>query len=248
MIRSHLDFLIEDDAEKILRELLQTSSFSRHLSCLNPHSIYLSARDSEFKESLQNCDWIVPDGVGLILGSFILNFCGINRITGSDIFHLVSREINSRKDPGKVFFVGSTKENLEALVDKYRKDYPNVEVCGHMSPPFKDEFCEQDYQEVIRAILVAKPDFVWVGLGAPKQEKFCNNLMSRLSGHSCVFLSVGAVFDFYTGKVKRAHKIYRDFGLEWLSRLIQQPRRLWKRMFISAPYYIFLCIKTKFEQ
>jgi N-acetylglucosaminyldiphosphoundecaprenol N-acetyl-beta-D-mannosaminyltransferase len=122
-------------------------------------------------------------------------------------------------------------------------DYPNIRVAGSYSPPFKPSYSALELDEMIAAINTTQPDVLWVGMTAPKQEKWIFENRARLKVR--VAAAVGAVFDFYTGNVKRSHPTYQRLGLEWLPRLLQQPRRLWRRMFVSAPIFVWHTLKER---
>jgi N-acetylglucosaminyldiphosphoundecaprenol N-acetyl-beta-D-mannosaminyltransferase len=116
-----------------------------------------------------------------------------------------------------------------------QKDFPDIEIAGTYSPPYKPEFSTEESQDMVEAVNSAKPDVLWVGMTAPKQEKWIYQNKERLN---VSFIgAVGAVFDFYVGSVKRSHPWFLKHGLEWLPRLLQEPRRLWDRTFISAPMF-----------
>lgn len=212
------------------------------LACINPHSYAVSRKDSKFRDALSSAKWLVPDGVGIILGSRILNGKITQRITGYDIFEGVSTKLNEKKRY-TVFFLGSTSETLSKIREKYSLEYPELEVVGIYSPPFKPSYSAAELHEIKQAINDVSPDVLWVGLTAPKQEKF---IFENLSDLDVKFVgAIGAVFDFYIGNVKRSHPAFQKLGLEWLPRLIQQPRRLWKRTIISAPIFLFSVFKQK---
>lgn len=215
------------------------------LACFNPHSYAVSLQDSEFKSALNDANWLIPDGIGVVHASKVLSGNIKDRITGFDIFEGIHTRLNG-SDFNRIFFLGSTTDTLECIKKRMSIDYPHLEVVGVYSPPFKDEYDNQELDKMITAINIAKPDILWVGLTAPKQEKWIFNNISRLDIKFAG--AIGAVFDFYTGKVKRSHPIFQKLGLEWLPRLIQQPKRLWKRMFISAPIFMANVIKNKISK
>jgi len=208
----------------------------RWLACLNPHSYVEALHYPEFARALEAADWLVPDGSGVTLASRVLG-AGIRaRVTGSDVFTGLSRHLDERGG-ARVFFLGSTPETLAAIQARYERDYQNLRVVGTYSPPFQAEFSEVDYDEMAAAINAARPDVLWVGMGAPKQEISIVHLRDRLDVHFAA--AIGAVFDFYAGRVKRASPLFRRLGLEWLPRLLREPRRLWRRMFVSAPVFLW---------
>jgi N-acetylglucosaminyldiphosphoundecaprenol N-acetyl-beta-D-mannosaminyltransferase len=145
----------------------------------------------------------------------------------------------------RYFFLGSTEEVLEMIKANMARDYPNIIVAGTYSPPFKPEFSEEDNRAMHEAINRAKPDVLWVGMTAPKQEKWIYQNKAALNVR---FIgAIGAVFDFYVGRIKRSHPAFQRVGLEWLPRLIQEPRRLWRRNFVSNPKFLIRVIAQKFK-
>lgn len=206
----------------------------RWLACLNPHSYAVAKNDSAFSDALSDADWLVPDGVGIVLAGRLIGIPFFERITGFDIFDGVMRDLNDLG--GRVFFLGSSHENLSLVEARVGADYPNVVFAGKYSPPFRNEFSVEENEAMLSAVISAKPDVLWVGMTAPKQEKWLFENRERLP---VVFAgAIGAVFDFYSGKVKRSHPFFQRLGLEWLPRLVKQPRRLWRRMGVSAPLFI----------
>jgi len=216
----------------------------RWFACLNPHSYVIAKNDSVFSEALATADWLVPDGAGVVMASRFLGCPVHERVTGSDAFYELHDHLN-RHGGGGIFFLGATEEVLADIRRRMSADYPNLRVAGTLSPPYKPEFTRADVDEMIAAINAAKPDVLWVGMTAPKQEKWIFQNRQRLQ---VKFIgAIGAVFDFYSGRVKRSHPIFQALGLEWLPRLLQEPRRLWRRMGISAPIFIWHVLKAKIK-
>lgn len=214
----------------------------RWLACLNPHSYAVALGDMQFSKALQSADWLIPDGAGIVLASRVLGGAVRHRVTGSDIFFGVLSELD-RECSGSVFFLGSTEERLAEIRKRMAVNYPNVVVAGTYSPPFKPEYSESELDEMIEMINATSPDVLWVGMTAPKQEKWIAELIGRLDVRFAA--AIGAVFDFFTGNVQRSHPVFQRLGLEWLPRLIQEPRRLWKRTFVSAPIFIWHVMLAK---
>lgn len=217
----------------------------RWFACLNPHSYVLAKDDLKYSQALKKADWLVPDGIGIIVGLNIL--CGriIERITGYDLFTQLHKRMNQYNN-FSVFFLGSTEETLSIINNRMAKDYPNIKVSGVYSPPFKDNYSQSEIDQMISIINSVNPDILWIGMTAPKQEKWIydhiDSLNIRLAG------PIGAVFDFYAGTIKRSPPIFLHSGLEWLPRLIQQPKRLWRRTFISAPIFIADVLLAKIKK
>jgi N-acetylglucosaminyldiphosphoundecaprenol N-acetyl-beta-D-mannosaminyltransferase len=209
---------------------------------MNPHSYAVSLEDSEFSLALREANWLVPDGAGVVLASKILGGQIRERVTGSDIFRGVLEALN-RAEGRSVFFLGATEETLAVIRTRMSVDYPNVLVAGTYSPPFKPNYSPAELDDMVNAINAVEPDVLWVGMTAPKQEKWIYENRYRLNVRFAG--AIGAVFDFYTGRVKRSHPAFQRLGLEWLPRLFQQPRRLWRRMFVSAPIFLWHVVKAR---
>jgi len=235
------------DKDECVHEIvnwIENGSKGKYFVCANPHSLEVAKTDQVFAEAIKNADLIIPDGVGILIGSGLLGGGIRKRVTGSDIFWGLSRALN-RTNGFSVFFLGSTEENLAKIEDKMRYDFPNINVLGTYSPPFKAEFSDEENFLIIEAVNRVKPDILWVGMTAPKQEKWIcknkNKLDVKLIG------PVGAVFDFYTGNVKRSSPIYQNTGLEWLPRFLREPRRMWRRNLVSNPKFLLRIIGQRFN-
>jgi len=224
---------------KIITSWLNTGTTPKIFVCANPHSLVVARYDTVFQQTLHGGDLVTPDGTGIVLASKLLGGTIRQRVTGSDIFWGLSDALN--KTGGKrYFFLGSNEETLLAIKEKMAKEYPNISFAGSYSPPYLPEFNKEESQLMIKAVNEAKPDVLWVGMTAPKQEKWIYQHRDQLN---VKFIgAIGAVFDFYVGNVKRSHPIFQKMGLEWLPRLIQEPRRLFRRNFISSPLFISLVL------
>lgn len=214
----------------------------KYFVCANPHSLIMAQDDDIFQSAIKAADLIVPDGSGIVFASKILGGNIKSMITGSDVFRELSLILN--KTGGyRYFFLGATDITLKRIQEKMRIDYPDIHVAGVYSPPYKPEFSDNETNEMIDRINQAEPHVLWVGLTAPKQEKWVYRNRARLDVR---FIGpVGAVFDFYTERIKRSHPIFLKYGLEWLPRLLREPGRLWKRSFMSAPRFIYGILKQK---
>jgi N-acetylglucosaminyldiphosphoundecaprenol N-acetyl-beta-D-mannosaminyltransferase len=209
---------------------------ARWLACLNPHSYAVALENPEFEAALKDADWLIPDGVGVVLASRALGGGIRDRITGFDVFHGVNQALD-KGGGARVFFIGSTEDTLRRIREKMAVDYPGVEVVGTYSPPFKPSYSDDEIDEMIGAINAAQPDVLWVGMTAPKQETWIRRVRSRIDVRFVA--AIGAVFDFYVGKIQRSPPVFQRFGLEWLPRLVQEPRRLWRRTLVSAPVFVW---------
>ncbi len=147
------------------------------------------------------------------------------------------------KDGGSCFFLGSNEVTLERIIDHAKSDFPKVKVQTY-SPPFKAEFSDEDSNIMIDKINDFEPNVLFIGMTAPKQEKWAAIHLSKLNVHHVC--CIGAVFDFYAGTVKRAPKIMIGLGLEWFYRLIREPRRMWQRYLIGNPKFVWFVIQEKY--
>lgn len=209
-------------------------STGKWLACFNPHSYVTSLADSTFSRALRSADWLVPDGVGAVIACRFLGYRIRSRITGYDIFEGLMRRAEQHRYT--VFFIGSTEHILRACTERAAKEFPGVRVVGTFSPPFRASFSDADLVEMRRAINSVGCDILWVGMTAPKQEKWIVDNLPHLKARFAA--GIGAVFDFYARTVPRAPTLVQRIGLEWLFRLLQQPRRLWRRTFYSAPVFV----------
>jgi len=227
-----------------IEDWLDGEGTCNYFVCANPHSLVIAQSDPAFYQAIQEADLVTPDGSGIVLASRILGGDISARITGTDIFLGLSERLNNNAG-GSYFFLGSTEQVLSGIREKMAIDYPNIHVAGTWSPPFKAEFSAHENQLMIDAINQAKPDVLWVGMTAPKQEKWIHKHRDQLD---VKFIgAIGAVFDFYTGNVKRSHPVFQKLGLEWLPRLVRQPRKLWKRNLVSSPVFLWAVIKERFS-
>lgn len=136
-----------------------------------------------------------------------------------------------------VMFMGSSQKVLDLIVKRAAKVYPHLKVVTY-SPPYKPEFSEEDNKAIIDAINAADPDLLWIGMTAPKQEKWTYSHWNELNIH-CHVGTIGAVFDFFAGTVERAPMWWQRHGLEWLYRLLKEPKRMWRRYIIGNALFLF---------
>ncbi|MCH7403847.1 WecB/TagA/CpsF family glycosyltransferase [Belliella kenyensis] len=202
------------------------------INTINPHSYHVALNDKFFHDSLMEADILLPDGVGIVLANKLINKTSIQKIAGYDIFlHILE---SNRKKPIKCFFLGSKESTLSMIKARLRKEYPNVEFDCY-SPPFKSEFSEEDNAVMIDKINEFSPDFLFVGMTAPKQEKWTKANFKFLDVK--VVCNIGAVFDFYAGTTKRAPEFMVKSGLEWLHRSFKSTRLL-KRTLTTSPLFV----------
>jgi N-acetylglucosaminyldiphosphoundecaprenol N-acetyl-beta-D-mannosaminyltransferase len=206
-------------------------------ACANPHSLVVARGDAEFSEALDRASAIVADGFGCKLAATLTGVDVGPRVTGFDYFESMMASLN--RISGRAFFFGSRVEVLAAIVARVARDYPNVAV-ETLSPPF-GEWSHGENATMLESVRRFAPDVLWVGLTAPKQEKWVAANESALG--VSVVASIGAVFDYYAGFTHRAPRWVQRLGLEWLYRLAREPRRLWRRTVISAPQFLWMVLR-----
>jgi N-acetylglucosaminyldiphosphoundecaprenol N-acetyl-beta-D-mannosaminyltransferase len=212
------------------------------LAFVNPHSLAVARRDLEFIDALDAMDAVVADGIGCRLGAHLAGVRVGPRVTGHDFFTAFMRALD-RRGGRRAFFLGSTEPVLELIRQRCRVDHPGVEIGVH-SPPFGAWSPDED-ERLLELVADFSPDVLWVGMTAPRQEKWYAAMRHRL--RVPVVGCIGAVFDYYAGTVRRAPPMVRRAGLEWLYRLAGEPRRLWKRTLVSAPQFIWSATLQRFE-
>jgi N-acetylglucosaminyldiphosphoundecaprenol N-acetyl-beta-D-mannosaminyltransferase len=212
------------------------------LACANPHSLVTAEKDPEFAQALRDADILLPDGMGIIKASRMLGGSITQRVSGPDVFMGLLKYMQGQGGYS-CFFLGSTEETLSAISSRMESEYPDVHLAGVYSPPFADAFSETQNQEMIDAVNAAKPDVLWVGMTAPKQEKWVRQNLDKLDVK--LIGCIGAAFDFFAGTKKRSALVFRRLGLEWLPRLFREQRRMASRVLISAPKFFLMVRKQK---
>ena len=211
------------------------------INTINAHSFNTAQKDELFAEALAKGDYLIPDGASIIKACKWLNAKSqpTERIAGWDLFAFEMQKLNdnSKRGKGKVMFMGSSEKVLALIRERAAKDFPNLEVVTY-SPPYKSEFSDEDNAAIIKAINEANPDLLWIGMTAPKQEKWTYQHWNELNIH-CHAGTIGAVFDFYAGTAQRAPKWWQEHSLEWLYRLIKEPKRMWRRYVIGNPLFLW---------
>ncbi len=211
------------------------------INTLNPHSFCVAAQDSHFKTALQTSDILIPDGIGIVYAVRMLCNLKIRRIAGADMHRHLLQE--AQRKSLKVFYLGASNDTLQRIKNRIAGEYPAIEV-GLYSPPFKKQFSEEDNTKMIATVNQFAPDFLFVGMTAPKQEKWSYTHKNQLNAKAII--AIGAVFDFYAGTKSRAPNWLINLGCEWLHRFLKEPKRMWRRYLISNPQFIYYVFKEKF--
>ena len=213
------------------------------INTINAHSYNTARKDSLFAEALTNGDVLIPDGVSIVKACRWIKAKSLpkERIAGWDLFEFEMGRLNENQNENenkkRVMFMGSSEKVLELIRKKAAEVYPNIEVVTY-SPPYKPAFTDEDNRAIVEAINGANPDLLWIGMTAPKQEKWTYSHWDELNLH-CHVGTIGAVFDFFAGTVERAPQWWQDHSLEWLYRLIKEPKRMWKRYVLGNPLFLW---------
>lgn len=210
------------------------------INTINPHSWVIAERDDEFQSALLASDILLPDGVGIVLTARLLWNERFPKIAGYDLHKMILTKLNQLS--GRCFYLGASPEVLDRIRQKLQQEYPHIEV-GTFTPPFRKAFSEEESRQMVDAINAFKPDVLFVGMTAPKQEKWLHQ--HKLLIHTNVMCAIGGAFDFYAETIPRAPQWMIQYGLEWLFRLVQEPKRMWKRNLVSTPHFILKMLLLK---
>lgn len=209
----------------------------RYVCVANVHTTVTAYEDEQYRAVQNGAVLVLPDGGPLSRYSREHGFKDAQRVTGPDLMREVLT-ISARKG-WRHYFYGSTQETLDLLKEKIEEAYPDTRIAGMYSPPFRELTSDEDVR-IVDMMNEAKPDFIWVGLGAPKQERWMASHENRVNA---VMIGVGAAFDYEAGNIKRAPKWMQKCSLEWLYRLMQDPKRLFKRYFVTNIKYMWWKIR-----
>jgi N-acetylglucosaminyldiphosphoundecaprenol N-acetyl-beta-D-mannosaminyltransferase len=210
------------------------------INTLNGHSYNVAKADPAFRKALQASDILLPDGVSVVFGARVLSGQKIQKIAGYDIFIHLLKKVNEQK--GSCFFLGASLNTLHLIGERLDKDFPNVRF-GSFSPPYRAQFSEAENKMMCENVNEFQPDVLFIGMTAPKQEKWVHENKERLQAG--VICSIGAVFDFYAGTTERPANWVINLKLEWLGRLLKEPKRMWRRYLLSTPVFFIDVLKEK---
>lgn len=203
-----------------------------YITLVNPHSVMCAQRDESMRAALTGSGMVLADGAGISLACKILNYPLQSRIPGTEL--MVNVCDWGRADRLRHFFYGGGVGVAEEVAGHLSARFPGLSVVGVLTPPFHELSSEED-AEIVERINAAEPDVVWVALGTGKQERWMLAHLSRVKAVALV--GVGAAFDFLAGRIPRAPGWMRRMGIEWGYRLVQEPRRLWRRN-LDSPVFL----------
>lgn len=206
---------------------------SRYVCICNVHSVVTATQDAEFGRVVREADMATPDGAPVAWMMRKLGHVGQQRINGPDLMWRYCEQANSCAEP--IFLYGSSEETLAMLKMKLLTAFPVLKIAGVISPPFRALTPTED-AAIVEQFNSSGAGVVFVSLGCPKQEFWMAAHRGRINA---VMVGVGAAFDYHAGTIKRAPKWMQDCGLEWLHRLVSEPRRLWKRYLVTNTLFVY---------
>lgn len=221
-------------AVALIEGWLKTPGKGRYVSVTDVHCIMQSLRRREVRAAYNSADICVPDGMPLTWVGKRRGYSTMGRVYGPDLMLSVLED--SPRHGFTHFFLGGAPGVAEELRERMVEKFPGLTVVGTYCPPFR-ALNSGEKNELVARVAALKPDIVWVGLGAPKQDLFMAEFHEVLE--TKVMIGVGAAFDFHTGRVRQAPRWMMRSGLEWLFRLLMEPRRLAPRYFRNNPAFVF---------
>lgn len=210
----------------------------------NAHLVTLAARNPRFAAALRSADLSVPDGISIVLAARVLNRRAPGRVTGGDLMERLC--IEAARHNLSVFFLGGLPGAAELTARKFERNYPGFRTAGTCCPPPGFENDPAETARILQIVTAASPDLLCVAFGAPKQEIWMHEHCRALPIGAAI--SVGAALDTQAGLRKRAPRWTHGLGLEWLYRLIHEPRRLWRRYLFGNTFFICLIAREWFRQ
>ncbi|KRT66112.1 MAG: glycosyl transferase WecB/TagA/CpsF family protein, N-acetylglucosaminyldiphosphoundecaprenol [Candidatus Dadabacteria bacterium CSP1-2] len=222
-----------------MEQWINEKSFGHFIAVTNTHVVTEARREPSFKQVLGSADLVVPDGMPLVWLGRLSGYSLKRRVYGPELMETFLKETGPKY---RHFLYGGAPGVPERLFGIFSKRFQGIRFVGVHSPPFRPLTPKED-EEVVELINKAEPDVLWVGLGAPKQERWIYEHKERL--RVPIMVGVGAAFDFLAGVKSQAPHWMKEHGLEWLWRLMSEPRRLWRRYLIYGSLFISLVILEK---
>ncbi|TMO76249.1 glycosyltransferase [Pseudoalteromonas sp. S3776] len=237
-LKTPMDVATMEETVAFIETRIDERRFLQHV-VVNVAKIVNMQNDSALAASVKACEVINIDGMGVVFGARFLGLDVPERVAGVDLFHELLAMSAKRDFP--VFLLGATEEVVTKTVEVAKAQNPNLNIAG-----FNDGYFWDDEEAVVKKIRESGAKLLFVAITSPKKENFINKWQDKL-GVDFV-MGVGGTFDVVAGKVKRAPQWMQKAGLEWLYRVIQEPRRMWKRYLVTNSKFIWLLLKTKFRR
>ncbi len=233
ILRTRVDATSYEDACDRL-EIWVNRGLSCYIVAANVHLVMSGYWNKAYQKIINQAALVTPDGMPLVFGLRLLGIQKQTRVYGQDLMLAWCERAAKAHIP--VFFYGGTPSMLDKLTQSLQDKFPNLAIAGSYSPPFR-LLTEEEETEIREKIQTTGAGVVFVGLGCPKQEEWMARQQGKLSA---VMIGVGAAFSFHSGEVSQAPRWMMKMGLEWLYRLIMEPRRLWQRYLFTNPAFVVL--------
>lgn len=235
VLKVYFDFFTRKDLLDVLISRIKNNQ-QTHIVTANPEIVMHANQDSQYLSIVEHADYVIADGIGVIIGAKILGKPLPERIAGFDL--MCDLLAKGNENQWSAYFLGTKKEVIEKAVKNIKVNYPQLKIAG-----YHDGYFNWESSEIYDEIKMKHPDLIFVALGFPKQEIWIANNLGKFD--KGLFMGVGGSFDVLAGEVKRAPEVWQKLNLEWLYRLIKQPSR-WRRM-LALPLFILKVIKVKFS-
>lgn len=234
----NLDLYSMEETLEEISEYIKNRIPIQHV-VVNVSKLVYAQKDEQLRNIINACPIINVDGAGVILGAKMLGINIPHRVTGIDLMEELVKY--SSQNGYRVFFFGAKEDVNKAVVDHYLAKYPDLQVAGRRN----GYYTEQEEASVVDEMKKSNADILFVAMGSPKKEMFLGKYSKDLN--IPFTMGVGGSFDVVTGKVKRAPLWVQNMNCEWLYRLIQEPRRMWKRYFVTNGLFLLMIIKEKLK-
>lgn len=223
-----------DDYSSAFYKLISLTNRSSFVTINNVHTIIEAINNDKLKNAINNSFLALTDGQPLVYYAKLQGMTNICRIFGPSFLEYVL--MNGQKESLSHYFFGNSQETIDKMISVIKNKFPNSIIAGSLSPPFKNNFTKEENEKYLADINSSNADIIWISLGAPKQELWMYDNYGKLK--KGVMIGIGAGFDYLIGNTKHAPKWMKDYALEWIYRLLQEPKRLWKRYLVSNTLFI----------
>jgi N-acetylglucosaminyldiphosphoundecaprenol N-acetyl-beta-D-mannosaminyltransferase len=235
----HVSAINMGQALDSIQSWIEDRNDSQYVCVTSAHGVMEAQRDMEFKRILNQSGLTTPDGMSIVWLLRLSEQNHVGRVYGPDLALAVFER--GLEFGWKHYFYGGAQEIPGLLAEKMREKFPGLSVTGTHSPPFRELTTEEE-EKIVKMVNEADPDIIWIGISTPKQERWMVKFAQRVNAP--VLIGIGAAFDFLTGEKKQAPLWMQRNGLEWLFRLLSEPRRLWKR-YAELPWFALLVFAQK---
>ncbi|WP_417536714.1 WecB/TagA/CpsF family glycosyltransferase [Methylophaga sp.] len=236
VLKASIDAVTWEEAVGKIQAWVEEKS-SRYVCICNAHSVVTAAQDPGFYKVIEEADMATPDGAPVAWLMRKLGALRQERINGPDLMQRYCFEASARGE--SIYLYGGSEATLDTLKNELTRRFPGLKIAGAYSPPYR-ELTPEEQEAAIDSINASEAGTVWVSLGCPKQEAWMAAHRGRVNA---VMIGVGAAFDYHAGTIRRAPLWMQHNGLEWLFRLLTEPRRLWKRYLVTNSLFIWHAIR-----